>query len=39
MATVNGRKITRTEVQKFYDSQVAELAAASRARSRPTPCA
>ena len=23
MATVNGRKITRTEVQKFYDSQVA----------------
>ena len=24
MATVNGRKITRTEVQKFYDSQVAD---------------
>jgi len=23
MATVNGRKITRTEVQKFYDAQVA----------------
>jgi peptidyl-prolyl cis-trans isomerase SurA len=23
MATVNGRKITRTEVQKFYDTQVA----------------
>ena len=24
MATVNGRKITRTEVQKFYDNQVAD---------------
>ena len=24
MATVNGRKITRTEVQKFYDGQVAD---------------
>ncbi|MGD0929470.1 MAG: SurA N-terminal domain-containing protein [Candidatus Korobacteraceae bacterium] len=24
MATVNGRKITRTEVQKYYDNQVAE---------------
>lgn len=24
MAAVNGRKITRTEVQKFYDSQVAD---------------
>ncbi len=24
MATVNGRKITRTEVQKWYDSQVAD---------------
>ena len=24
MATVNGRKITRTEVQKFYDTQVAD---------------
>ena len=24
MATVNGRKITRTEVQKFYDSQTAD---------------
>ena len=24
MATVNGRKITRTEVQKFYDNQIAD---------------
>jgi peptidyl-prolyl cis-trans isomerase SurA len=24
MATVNGRKITRTEVQKYYDNQIAE---------------
>jgi peptidyl-prolyl cis-trans isomerase SurA len=24
MATVNGRKITRTEVQQFYDSQIAD---------------
>jgi peptidyl-prolyl cis-trans isomerase SurA len=24
MATVNGRKITRTEVQKYYDNQVAD---------------
>ena len=37
-ATVNGRKITRTEVEKYYNNQTAEPPR-NPARSRPTPCA